>query len=159
MAAIQAGLRDREQDQADALPCTSGTSETQASDTPTQPTRDEEPPVRYSFLGLSPSQGSRAGVPSTPKKFASSPQLYGLRAEPSSSALPTPETMKPANRLQAQGSASTQEPVTPTQHKGKERANQWDRFTAADEVRLLSHPCAPLTHLARKIHLSRGRGH
>ncbi|KAF8549228.1 hypothetical protein OG21DRAFT_1525954 [Imleria badia] len=163
LEAIQAGLRARTEnqspnqpaqptvpDQADALPFTNGVeAESPASDTTTEVGQEvEPPPVRYSFLGLPPSQGSESGaVLRTPKKRPSSildgkQGLFG-----SSSALLTPpQTIKQTHRTEAfgpsasAGGSSRPEPVTPTRNKGKERASaRFDEFMQSQ----VGHPASP----------------
>jgi hypothetical protein len=186
IAAIEAGLRDRLQDESphhpppapeqhDALPFTHGVEPHQApspaSETATDVEQEEPPRARYSFLGLSPTQESESGAgPSTPRKRPSivdeKQDLFDHYETSSSALLTPPQSMKThAGRIEAyapsaSGSSSRPEPVTPTRHKGKERA-RCDQLTEAEVRHPGSHwhlePLAPLKHspiLARKTRLS-----
>lgn len=168
MEAIEAGLQARLKDktpqqpphpqpavaeQLDVLPFTHGRHDEVASapspisDTTTEVEQDAEPPrVRYSFLGLPPTQESEA--PSTPKKRPSAvSDGRRIRGEASSSALLTPpqSAKQHANRADAftstaSGSGSSRpDPDTPTRYKGKGRATQWDQHMEIEVRHRASH--------------------
>lgn len=150
-AAIAAGLQARDEDESPsqsrlqavfqeesgALPFTHGGQQNQVASAPSPGSEadtdvdDLGSPPRYSFLGLDPSQGS---APSTPKKRPSiiavvKSEHYGLRGGASSTLLTPPQSVRHnANRIEAfvpvvDGIGNSRpEPVTPTRHKGKERA-------------------------------------
>ena len=124
----------------DVLPFTDGVdASSPASDTSTDVGQElESPPTQYNtFLGLPPSQGS-AG-PRTPKKrpfsisdekrelfgslsaLLTPPQTVKQRSNPTEAFFPTVNT----------SGSSRADPVTPTRHKGKQRATtsaRWDEL-------------------------------